>query len=808
MRDNTKAFCRLVAETLDCPGPVYEFGAYQVEGQTGYADLRRYFPGKPYVGCDVRPGPGVDRVEDVSAISLPDESVGTILCIETFEHVFEVRRAFDEVHRVLRPGGVFLITLPLNFRIHAFPEDYWRITPTCLKRLMEPYEARLTGFQGFAKFPHTVLGLGVKSPAPADVEAKLAGIKHAFERWARDEERALPMAERARRFVGGLYRSKGERNRIACYFHAELDIDRSIPAAVTTPPRPRVEPARTRPIPRPRRSQESPMTGRDQRLLILGLDGATWTVLDPMRRLGHMPNLDALLARSAHGTLRSTIPPVTSAAWSTMMTGCGPARHGVFDHRYFDIGAGRLKVNHSGRLRVPTFWHLLSQSGRSVASINLPVTYPPLDVRGVIVSGMDAPHLDAALSGSSEFAARLRAEIPDYHLRTLWKRPPRDLAEIRENADQTIKLFQARAKAGLLADEMVPDWSALMVQFQNLDPFQHRAWRYLNVDETGIDDPTFNAAAHDVMRGLDRAIGTLCELAEKRGAGVMVVSDHGFGPCLGRIHANRILIDAGVARLPGAFGHLKRRVSQVVEHARLWHEKRNDPEARSATFEQSMSAQFPFDWGKTLAFAPHQDTAAMVYLNAITRRAGAPLRTSSQIDDALRSASQALAEARHPETGDLLFPQVVDTATTYGIDPAREGYPDLIAMPDESYWVRTKLAPGTAWVEADPNLPGTHRPEGVVALCGAGILPGRNLRAQLRDVTPTILTWFGLPIPGHVEGEPLPCLAGSAWVGETERNDAAHTGYRGPHQPASDFEYTPEEQAIIEQRLADLGYLE
>src|SRR4051812_24058367 len=151
-----------------------------------------------------------------------------------------------------------------------------------------------------------------------------------------------------------------------------------------------------------------------QRLLILGLDGATWTVLDPMRRRGLMPNLDALLAKSAHGTLRSCIPPVTSAAWATMMTGCGPARHGVFDHRYYDAAAGRMKVNHAARLRVPTIWHLLSQSGRSVVSLNVPVTYPPPPVRGVVVSGMDAPHLEAALSGAPAFGERLRAEVPHY----------------------------------------------------------------------------------------------------------------------------------------------------------------------------------------------------------------------------------------------------------------------------------------------------------------------------------------------------------------------------------------------------------
>lgn len=539
-----------------------------------------------------------------------------------------------------------------------------------------------------------------------------------------------------------------------------------------------------------------------ERLLILGLDGATWTVLDPMRERGLMPNLDALLARSAHGTLRSCIPPVTTAAWTTMMTGCGPARHGVFDHRYYDVAAGQMRVNNSTRTKVPTVWHSLSQAGRSVISLNLPGTFPPLDVRGIVVSGMDAPHLDAALSCAPAFGARLRNEVPNYSLRYFWKRAPQSLEELTENARLTAESFLGRAQGGLLADEMVPDWSALMVQFQNLDPFQHRVWRYLNVDETGIDNPAWNAAAGDVIRGLDVAIGLLCELADKRGAGVLVVSDHGFGPCLGRVQVNRILLDAGVARLPSSTGLLRRRLRQAADHFRLWGEKRNDPEARSASFDTSVTAQYPFDWNKTLAFAPHQDTAAMVYLNSSDRRAGAPLATPRQVDEARAMTIAALSAARHPEKGTPLFPQVIDTAQTYDIDPAREGYPDLIALPDEAYWVRTKISSSRNWVEPDDNLPGTHRPHGVIALCTDRVTPGRSLQADLQDVTPTILKLFGLPIAGHVEGRPLSLLSDLP----TYRQDPPTNPVAGPHRPQ--YEYTPEEQAIIEQRLADLGYLE
>ena len=541
-----------------------------------------------------------------------------------------------------------------------------------------------------------------------------------------------------------------------------------------------------------------------QRLLILGLDGATWTVLDPMRKLGLMPNLDALLGRSAHGVLRSIVPPVTTAAWTSMMTGCGPARHGVFDHRYLDTASGQMKVNHSGRCRVPTFWNALHDAGRSMVSLNVPAMFPPPKLRGVVVSGMDAPHLDAALSGCPEFAARLQAEVPDYTLRYFWKRAPQTLEELAENARLTRESFLGRAKGGLLADQVVSDWTALMVQFQNLDPFQHRAWNFLNVDHTGLDRPEWNREARSVLKGLDDAIGLLLELAEKRSAAVLVVSDHGFGPCLGRVHVNRILIDAGIARVPGLAGKTRRRVRQARENLQLWRAKRSDPDARSSSFDTSVYAQFPLDWKRTVAFAPHQDTAAMIYMNSAARRAGAPLQTVRDLDDALAETTDALARARHPETGAKLFPQIIPVAHTYGVDPAREGYPDLIALPEENYWVRTKLTPGRAWVETDANLPGTHRPEGVIVLAGKGIAPGRSLNADLQDVAPTILSLLGLPIASTMEGKPVDLLGTRPTT--VFREDPPAPLLNGPHHPQ--FDYTPEEQAIIEQRLADLGYLE
>jgi SAM-dependent methyltransferase len=124
------------SEAMELVGPVVEFGSLQVDGQEGYADLRRFFAGLEYTGCDIQPGPGVDRLADIERSGIDEGSVGTVVCLETLEHVRHPWLAVAEVLRILKPGGVALFSVPFHHPVHGFPRDYWRMTPAAMRLLL------------------------------------------------------------------------------------------------------------------------------------------------------------------------------------------------------------------------------------------------------------------------------------------------------------------------------------------------------------------------------------------------------------------------------------------------------------------------------------------------------------------------------------------------------------------------------------------------------------------------------------------------------------------------------------------------
>jgi SAM-dependent methyltransferase len=213
MRENVRTFVEIAAAVFEPGGPVYEFGSYQVAGQEAMSDLRPCFPGRRYIGCDLRTGPGVDQVEDLSRLSLPDGSARTIVCVDTLEHVFEARRAAEEMIRVLAPGGLLLIAAPMDFRVHDYPSDYWRLTPSCMARLLAPLAASIVAWQGVENHPHTVFGIGCKTPVPGAFVRRTNRFIEALQSALATAEDRRDWRIRVKDAIAGLVRGKGERRR-------------------------------------------------------------------------------------------------------------------------------------------------------------------------------------------------------------------------------------------------------------------------------------------------------------------------------------------------------------------------------------------------------------------------------------------------------------------------------------------------------------------------------------------------------------------------------------------------------------------
>src|ERR1043166_5584682 len=128
------------------------------------------------------------------------------------------------------------------------------------------------------------------------------------------------------------------------------------------------------------------------KVLIIGLDGATWRVLEPWARAGRLPHLAALMARGSWGPLRSTVPALTPPAWSSLITGRNPGAHGVFAFRR--LAPGRYEtagLASAADLRAPTLWDIAGRAGKQVGVISVPPSYPLRPVNGFVVGCMLTP---------------------------------------------------------------------------------------------------------------------------------------------------------------------------------------------------------------------------------------------------------------------------------------------------------------------------------------------------------------------------------------------------------------------------------
>ncbi|HDZ86979.1 MAG TPA: hypothetical protein ENH57_04735, partial [Actinobacteria bacterium] len=145
-----------------------------------------------------------------------------------------------------------------------------------------------------------------------------------------------------------------------------------------------------------------------QKVIIIGLDGGTYKFIDPLVKKGKLPNIANLIEQGTRADLRSTIPPLTPAAWVTFLTGKNPGKHGFFDFVKYDIKlhdygftprpqdsvkatTENNELMNSSHYAGQTIFDFLSRDGYKIASILMPLTFPPWPVNGYMVSGFPGP---------------------------------------------------------------------------------------------------------------------------------------------------------------------------------------------------------------------------------------------------------------------------------------------------------------------------------------------------------------------------------------------------------------------------------
>src|SRR5487761_1138589 len=490
------------------------------------------------------------------------------------------------------------------------------------------------------------------------------------------------------------------------------------------------------------------------RLLVIGLDGATYDLLVPWAESGRMPNLACLMATSARAVVNSTRPYITPVAWTTFQTGCDPHEHGILDYRYLDHRRRRVLLNHAGRIARPTLFDAISSAGGEVVSLNLPMTFPaPSSVRGIVVGGLDRPSIDAALAPYPECARRLRATGAHFDLGTVWRRKPTTFEELADGIEQTGAIFRGQATAANVADRMT-DWQLMVVQLQVLDSLQHRCWQWLDPRE-GCTAELWTSKAQQALRALDDCLGELMELAARRGAAVVAVSDHGFGPFRGKITLAEILSRGGLLRWPRGGAATRYYLRHGLWRMRKYLYRRVKPGCSTAQLTRPLDTLLPIDWRRSAALALHGNLGGLIYLNTPQRFATGPLKTARQCDQALADVQHAFETAMHPEPGEPLFVEVFGTAERYGVDPIEKLWPDVVAIPAAGFHTRHKFDARPQLLRGDPAMAATHRLEGALMLNAPRTAAGAYRPAELRDVAPTILRLLGVAVPAHMSGQAL-----------------------------------------------------
>jgi len=553
------------------------------------------------------------------------------------------------------------------------------------------------------------------------------------------------------------------------------------------------------------------------RVLVIGLDGATLDLAGPWIRAGRLPTLNKLMQRGGGGKLRSVLPVLSPSAWVSFSTGVNPGKHGIYDFAQRASDGYDLRLVTSRDIKSPTLWRRLSDAGKRVAVVNVPMTYPAEVVNGIMITGLGTPDRQT-FTYPAELSQQLRAR--GYRVnKTTFYRPGGEVAFLRDVYDMTQRV--ADISLDLLRQE---PWDFFMVVFRDSDEMSHFFWKHMDSHHPAHNprtDSPYADALLEYYQYLDRLAGELIETAGSD-VNVIIMSDHGLGPLYKDVFLNEWLRQQGLlvtnvnlaGDQGGVLGHLGVTRSNVSRFLQRIGMRSFERWLRSALGDKIKflpvhnRAVFPdaIDWTRTRCYS--YGYHGQLFLNVRGREPLGIVELDREYAELREQVKQSLCALVDPEDGLPVVSQVMLQEDIFHGPCSHQGADLVVVMRDLSYITRHgyefAAGPGLIFTRPSTFESGSHRIDGLLLIAGPDFQTRGELPTySILDLAPTILHLLGLPVDRNMDGKVI--------VDELiqTRQSIHESIYLEPTEEKTQDTYlTEEEEKEIVERLQNLGYLD
>lgn len=554
--------------------------------------------------------------------------------------------------------------------------------------------------------------------------------------------------------------------------------------------------------------------GSDTKVLVIGLDGVPLSLIQSWIDEGRLPALRTLMEQGAVGQLRSTVPPTSGPSWSTFMTGKNPGKTGIYDFLYRREDSYIFPPVNASRRDGLTVWKLLSDQGKKVGIVNVPMSYPVEEVNGYMLSGWMTPYSAQDFTFPPDLWRELKERIGYY---TIY--PTETFSEARRDSFLAAcdELLDLRAKTALYLMDRYPTDFFMLVIFDT-DRVLHQLWHYLDPGhpwrEPGDGTDQSGAVARYFER-VDEKVGEIVNRADEDTL-VIVLSDHGMGPAHKFIVLNNWLMDTGLLRLKrDLFRRLKHQVFKLGFTLRNVHRIADEIGlAKHAEYKGLYSMDYlmklvflsflDVDWSRSKAYSFGRHLGS-IYINVKGREPQGIVEPGEEYEEVRDEIIRLAREFVDPQTGEPLIGEILKREDIYH-GPYLDQAPDLILRPRDERNIFFGLADfgSNNTVDTVYRYSGMHRDYGLLMMSGKGVRKGARIEgAGIEDLAPTILYAMGSPIPQDMDGSPLT----EVFTEEYRTQVPVLCGEEGSSREVCDPGYTEEAEEEIKERLRGLGYL-